>query len=191
MQGQLSDRFEKALQVAFRLHREQTRKDSHVPYLAHLLAVCATVMEHTENEDLMIAALLHDAAEDQGGDATLDEIRKAFGDSVADLVKACSDTLSTPKPPWKPRKQAYLEKIARASDQVLLITLADKIHNARSIERDYRRLGDRVWDRFNGGKSGTLWYYQSLAEILEDSPYPVLSGEFTRLVASIQSLANF
>lgn len=190
MPNNLSDRFLKAFSLAFTLHREQRRKGSQTPYIAHLLAVTELVLDNGGTEDQAIAALLHDAVEDQGGLETLNQIRDEFGDYVADLVDGCTDSYIHPKEDWKPRKVAYLEKLKTSSDDVLLISLADKVHNARSILRDLHRTGESTWDKFKGKKSGTLWYYQSLTKVFDDAPYPTLKNELINLVDEIQTLAN-
>ncbi|RLD08959.1 MAG: phosphohydrolase [Chloroflexota bacterium] len=190
MPNNLSDRFLKAFSIASTLHGNQLRKASQIPYIAHLLAVAALVLENGGTEDQAIAALLHDAVEDQGGLDTLNQIRDEFGDYVADLVDGCTDSYTQPKEEWKPRKLAYLEKLKNASDDVLLISLADKVHNARSILRDLHITGENTWDKFKGKKSGTLWYYQSLAKTFDDAPYPILKNELRNLVDEIQTLAN-
>ncbi len=186
----LSERFLDAFAMAYRLHNNQTRKGSDTPYIAHLMAVSALVLENGGNENQAIAALLHDAVEDQGGWDTLKDIKDKFGDEVADLVDGCTDAYTHPKPPWKERKAAYLEKLQTAPDSVVLISLADKVHNARSILHDLQRLGDSIWDKFNGGKAGTLWYYQSLANIYDSAPFPQLKQELRYLVEEIITLAN-
>jgi (p)ppGpp synthase/HD superfamily hydrolase len=112
-----------------------------------------------------IAALLHDATEDQGAQATLDEIRRRFGDEVAGIVADCTDAWVEPKPPWRARKEAYLEALPHKPPSSLLISLADKVDNAEAILADYRVLGDDLWGRFKGGRNGTIWYYRSLNEI--------------------------
>ena len=190
MPNNLSDRILKAFSLAFTLHREQRRKASQTPYIAHLLAVAALVLENGGTEDQAIAALLHDAVEDQGGLETLNKIREEFGGDVAELVDGCTDSYTHPKEDWGPRKNAYLEKLKTASDDVLLISLADKVHNARSILLDLHITGESTWDKFKGKKSGTLKYYQSLAKIFDDAPYPILKNELRNLVDEIQTLAN-
>lgn len=161
----LSDRFSDALAYAANLHREQVRKANGTPYIAHLLAVTSLVLEAGGDEDQAIAALLHDAVEDQGGRKRLEEIRSRYGQQVARIVEGCTDSFETPKPDWRLRKEAYLKHLPVAGDDVLLVSLADKLHNARSIVRDLRSQGDDVWSRFKGGRDGTLWYYRSLAEL--------------------------
>ena len=190
MPTQLTDRFLRAFSKAFTLHGEQLRKSSQTPYIAHLLSVTALVFENGGSEDQAIAALLHDAVEDAGGIDTLNEIREEFGDSIANLVDGCTDSYTQPKADWKPRKVAYLEKIENASDDIKLISLADKVHNARSILLDLHLAGETTWDKFKGKKTGTLWYYQSLAKIFDDAPYPSLKNELRNLVDEIHILAN-
>ena len=163
----LGPRFDQALLYASELHRNQVRKGTDIPYIAHLLSVTALVLEDGGSEDEAIAALLHDAVEDQGGQATLAEIRRRFGEQVAAWVMELSDTDTIPKPPWQERKDDYLEHLANASPEVLRISLADKLHNAHSLLDDLRLVGNETWDRFNGGKTGTLWYYRSLADLFQ------------------------
>jgi (p)ppGpp synthase/HD superfamily hydrolase len=182
MKPLLSDRFQAAFVLALEKHKNQKRKGSGTPYFAHLMSVCALVLENGGSEDQAIAALLHDAPEDQGGMAVLEEIREAFGEDVARIVDGCTDTYLKPKPDWMPRKQAYLDKLKTASEDILLVSLADKVHNARCIVRDIKLYGDEIWSEFNGGKEGTIWYYRELAEILDNSPYPALSSELRNMV---------
>ena len=148
----LTWRFDTALQFASVLHPEQSRKGGHIPYIAHLMSVCALVLEAGGNEDQAIAALLHDAVEDRGGRSTLETIRQMFGDRVANAVESCSDSMATnpdKKLPWRERKVKYLEHLRTASGDALLVSAADKLHNARAILSDYRKLGDDLWLRFN------------------------------------------
>jgi (p)ppGpp synthase/HD superfamily hydrolase len=162
----LSTRFEEALVFATRLHANQTRKGTTTPYIAHLLAVTAIVLEHGGNEDEAIAALLHDSIEDQGGATTREEIRRRFGNAIVEIVDGCTDSDVMPKPPWRTRKEAYLAHISKAPAPVRLVSAADKLHNARAILEDYHILGEALWKRFNGGKDGTLWYYRSAVDAL-------------------------
>ncbi len=185
----LGERFDRALAMASDLHRAQTRKDSGTPYIAHLLAVTALAIENGADEDQSIAALLHDAVEDQGGLPTLERIRAAFGSRVADLVLGLTDAVVTPKPPWRQRKETYLAHLAKAPADLLLISLCDKVHNARSIVEDHALVGARLWQRFTGGREGTLWYYQSLATIFRARGPARLATELTELAARMQSLA--
>jgi (p)ppGpp synthase/HD superfamily hydrolase len=186
----LSERFEQAFRYAFELHRRQLRKGSRTPYLAHLMGVAALVIEDGGSEDEAIAALLHDAPEDQGGLLVLEQIRQRFGDHVAEIVDGCTDTYETPKPPWRARKQRYLEHLRRAKPEVQRVSLADKLHNARSILSDLRGSGDGLWTRFNGGKEGTLWYYRALLEVFRESgPSPMLIA-FEEIVSKIEILSK-
>lgn len=182
----LSSRFDSALAYASELHRLQLRKGSDTPYIAHLLSVCALVIEHGGTEDQAIAALLHDAVEDQGGEPTLIEIRSRYGDAVAQIVADCTDAWTVPKPPWRERKEAYLRALPNKPAASLFVSLADKVYNADAILRDYRAIGDAIWDRFaGGGRDGTIWYYQSLSAVFADAfPGPLaerlsaLAGQF-------------
>jgi (p)ppGpp synthase/HD superfamily hydrolase len=185
----LSARFEDALSFAARLHRDQVRKGTRIPYVSHLLGVTGIVLEHGGNEDEAIAAMLHDAVEDQGGAATLQTIRERYGDAVAAIVEGCTDSDVVPKPPWRPRKEAYISHVDAASPSVRLVSAADKLHNARTILADYRRHGDVVWDRFSGGKEGTLWYYRSLVEAFRAHGVTPLMDELDRVVSEIERLA--
>ena len=142
------------------------------------------VIEHGGNEDQAIAALLHDAAEDQGGAETLDDIRKRFGDAVAEIVADCTDAWTEPKPDWRPRKEAYLAKLPAKPTPSLLVSLADKTHNAEAILFDYRVLGDPLWQRFNGGAEGTRWYYSALADVFSQALPGRLSDRLLRAVAA-------
>jgi (p)ppGpp synthase/HD superfamily hydrolase len=163
----LGPRFSSALTLAADLHRNQVRKGTETPYMAHLLAVTALVLEHGGDEDAAIAALLHDAVEDAGGQATLRRIRLLFGDSVAEVVMECSDADVTPKPPWHDRKRAYIRSISHKSERALLVSMADKVHNARAIVADHEEHGDALWDRFNASPEDIVWYYSSLAEAFQ------------------------
>jgi (p)ppGpp synthase/HD superfamily hydrolase len=167
----LNDRFDRALLYATHVHGGQLRKGTSVPYIAHLLAVAATVLEYDGSEDMAIAALLHDAVEDQGGEPRLSDIRNRFGDRVADIVRSCSDSVVNAsagqhKEDWRLRKTRYVEHLGSADNDTLLVSLADKIHNARSILRDLRKpeVGEAVWSRFKSSKKDTLWHYRALAQ---------------------------
>ena len=183
-----TEKFEDALVYAAQLHRDQTRKGTGVPYVTHLLAVAAIVGESGGTEDEVISALLHDAPEDAGGEAQLAEIRARFGDGVANVVAGCTDTYERAKPPWRARKEAYLEHLAGAPPSVRLVSAADKLHNARAVLSDYRAVGEDLWDRFNGGREGTLWYYRAVAEALAgDGP---VADELGRVVAALERAAG-
>jgi (p)ppGpp synthase/HD superfamily hydrolase len=186
----LSARFEEALILAVRWHAGQVRKETTIPYIAHLLGVASLVLEQGADEDEAIAALLHDAVEDQGGTVALEEIRRRFGDGVAEIVAGCTDAWTTPKPPWRERKEAYIAHLCQASASVRLVSAADKLHNARAILADYRALGEALWSRFNGGKEGTLWYYRALVETLRATDSTPLVEELDRTVSEIERLAH-
>ena len=164
-----SERFEEALRYAARLHRAQMRKGTNIPYVTHLLAVAAIVGENGGTEDEVIAALLHDAIEDQGGAAAREEIRRRFGDAVVSIVDGTSDTQVVPKPPWPERKQNYVAHVRGASRSVRLVSAADKLHNARSILKDLRAEGEAAWRRFNAGREDQLWYYRELVDALREA----------------------
>ena len=185
----LGARFTEALVYGSQLHANQVRKGSGIPYVSHLLSVTALVLEDGGNEDEAIAALLHDAIEDQGGEATHLAIEEKFGDTVASIVKECSESTTIPKPPWKERKLASLEHLRHANPSVRRVMLADKLHNARSILADWHRYGDTVWSRFKGGKEGTLWYYNSIAEIVKQTKDSFLAAEIIRVVEKLPSVS--
>jgi (p)ppGpp synthase/HD superfamily hydrolase len=182
------EKFERALTYASRLHRDQVRKGTSTPYITHLLAVASLVGENGGTEDEVVAALLHDAPEDQGGEARLRDIRAQFGDRVAEIVDGCTDTYETPKPPWRERKERYLAHLADTSESVRLVSSADKLHNARTVLSDYRLLGEDLWTRFNGKKGGTLWYYRAIVGTLRgDGP---IVEELDRVVTELESISG-
>ena len=160
----ITDRYNEALSYAETLHRSQFRKGTSIPYISHLMTVSALVLEHGGDEDQAIAGLLHDAVEDQGGETTLANIKTRFGGSVAAIVVDCTDSWEEPKPEWRPRKEAYIEGLFKKPQASLLVSLADKTHNAEAILNDYHEIGDDIWARFTGGKDGTHWYYQALRD---------------------------
>jgi (p)ppGpp synthase/HD superfamily hydrolase len=179
----LSDRFDRALCYASMAHAGQVRKGTDRPYVGHLLAVTAIALEHGADEDEAIGALLHDAVEDSGGQARLDDIRAQFGDRVARIVEGCTDTDVTPKPPWLARKQEYIAHLRNETDRsVLLVSAADKLANSRAILNDYLETGDNVWERFSGKRDGTLWYYRELSAILGEKLDSPLARELARVV---------
>jgi (p)ppGpp synthase/HD superfamily hydrolase len=164
----LTDRFDRALNLANDHHRAQLRKGTQIPYVSHLLGVTSLVLEMGGGEDEAIAALLHDAVEDGGGEPMLVRIRTEFGDDVARIVRANSDTIAEPKPPWLQRKQAYVASIATKQPDELRVSLADKLHNTRAILRDFRTHGNVVWERFSAGERGVRWYYRAMHEALSE-----------------------
>ena len=183
----LGPRFEEALGYALRVHGGQTRKGTSIPYMAHLLGVTALVLEDGGNEDEAVAALLHDAVEDQGGTERLGDIRRRFGERVAEIVLSCSQTLDEPRPSWKERKQRYLDHLRELSDDgKLRVSLADKLHNSRAMVADHRRLGDELFTRFNAPKEDQCWYYEHLVEVFTASPFR--SGMISSLAQAVAEL---
>lgn len=185
----LTSRFVDAVGYAVGLHLNQVRKGSGVPYAGHLLGVCSLVLEAGGSEDEAIAALLHDAGEDRGGEAQLVEIRGRFGENVAGIVRGCSDSLLPNKPDWKIRKEGYLEHLDGQPQSMLLVSLADKLFNARAILRDYRSVGEVLWKRFSAGRDGFLWYYRSLSDSLTRIvPGNPMTGELAQVVGELERL---
>jgi len=191
----LTARFGLAVAFANQLHRRQPRKGSSIPYMSHLLGVASLALEHGANEDEAIAAVLHDAVEDQGGEPTLETICRTFGEKVAGIVDECTDAVVIPKPAWEPRKRAYIAGLAKASKGALLVSAADKLHNVRSMLGDYREVGEALWPRFKGGKDGTLWYYSALIKAYRKTKAPVrppkaLISELERTLRELKRLAR-
>jgi (p)ppGpp synthase/HD superfamily hydrolase len=186
----LTPQFETALLDATRLHATQVRKGTTIPYVAHLLGVCSIVLEYGGDEAQAIAALLHDAVEDQGGASVLAYIRATYGAEVARLVEGCTDADVIPKPPWRARKEAYIAHLPHTDERLRLVSAADKLYNARAILRDYRTLGEGLWARFNGGRDGTLWYYRALAAAFVALGPFELAAELNRVVTELEALAK-
>lgn len=169
-----SKRIEEAFALAHSLHKDQTRKGSAIPYISHLMAVASIVGEFGGDEDQAIAALLHDAVEDQGGRETLRRIAQTFGDRIAAYVEGCSDAFTDPKPPWQERKEAFIDSMKQAPADLRLIVAADKLHNIRSMTSDLRTLGPPLWERFTKGRQGTLWYHDTIVSVLtKDWDHPL------------------
>lgn len=175
----LGPRFLRAFQFAAEKHAGQTRKASTIPYLAHLMGVASLVLEAGGDEDVAIAALLHDVVEDCGGAPMLKEVRRRFGARVAKVVDGCTDCDTYPKPPWRERKENYLWHLKKADGDTRLVSAADKLNNVRSILADYREVGESIWSRFNGGRDGTLWYYRALLQ-------EFLRGESNRVIRELK-----
>ncbi len=186
----LSSRFDEALAFAVDLHREQPRKGTGVPYVSHLLSVAALVLEHGGTEDQAIAALLHDAVEDQGGRPTAERIRERFGDLVAEIVDGCTDTDVSPKPPWRLRKEAYVARVRNEPAHVRLVSAADKLHNARTMVTDLRIHGPALWERFNAGRDETLWYLESLVAAFREAGTTPIVEELARTVAELRLVSG-
>jgi len=188
----LSERFERALIYATVIHAGQLRKATNTPYISHLLGVASSALEFGASESEAIGALLHDAGEDAGGAGRIQDIRIRFGEEVAAIVEGCTDTVQTPKPPWRKRKEDYIAHLGSADLSTLLVSASDKLHNARSILRDLRQHGDEVWSRFNGGKDGSLWYYRALVSEFRkhrDSNSELID-ELDRVVSEIEKLTH-
>jgi (p)ppGpp synthase/HD superfamily hydrolase len=185
----LTGRFERALVFATRLHRDQRRKGSGVPYVSHILAVCELTLEYGGDEDEAIAALLHDAIEDQGGAVARAEILKKFGARVTEIVDGCTDTDESPKPAWRARKENYIRHVEVASASVRLVSACDKLHNARSLLMDYRVFGEDLWSRFTGRRDGTLWYYRAMVNALRSAGSSPVVEELDRVVSELERLA--
>lgn len=185
-----TERFDRGLLLASEVHRKHLRKGTSIPYVTHVLAVASLVGVHGGDEDQVIAALLHDAIED--GIKDFPDIRERidseFGERVLRIVNACTDADTDPKPPWRERKEAYLDHLKNDPDSGhLLVSLSDKVHNAQSIVMDLRVVGDKLWERFNSPREQTLWYYQSLNEVFQDRTPSPLADELSRLVASMSN----
>jgi (p)ppGpp synthase/HD superfamily hydrolase len=189
----LGPRFREALVLAAELHADQVRKKTDAPYVSHLLAVTAIALEHGATEDEAIAALLHDAVEDQGGLPTLELIRQKFGDGVAEIVAGCTDSTEIDpnrKPPWRERKEKYIAHLEHASPSVLLVSASDKLHNARSIVAECRQHGHACFEKFKGGREGTRWYYRALVNAFRARGHSALIDELDRTVSELESLAT-
>lgn len=196
------DRFTDALVCATQWHAGQRRKGTTIPYIAHLLGVASLALEAGADEDLAIAALLHDAVEDAGdqqqADRRAEEIRVRFRPRVLDAVLGCTDAGPAEKAAeaarapedrraaWRARKERYIHHLRSASPDVRLVSAADKLHNARAVVADLRTLGDALWTRFNGGKEGTLWYYRALADAFAELGPAALAGELGRVAAEME-----
>jgi (p)ppGpp synthase/HD superfamily hydrolase len=187
-QRRLGPRFLRAFLFAADKHKFQTRKASAVPYIGHLMGVASLVLEAGGDEDLAIAALLHDVVEDCGGKAMQKEVQRRFGTRVAKVVDGCTDADTDPKPPWRERKENYIRHLKHADADTRLVSAADKLNNVRSILSDYRASGESIWSRFNGGREGTLWYYRTLRdEFLRRQPNRI-TRDLEQAVNELESL---
>ena len=184
----LGPRFLKAFLFAAEQHAGQARKTTTIPYIAHLMGVTSLVLEAGGDEDLAIAALLHDVVEDCGGAPMLKEVQRRFGRRVAKIVDACTDADTYPKPPWRERKEKYLRHLKTADAGTRLVSAADKLNNIRSILSDYREIGESVWSRFNGGREGTLWYYHTLRDIFLQRRPNRITRDFELAVTELDAL---
>ena len=174
---------------ALAIHADQVRKGAGTPYVAHLLGVASLVLEHGGDEDQAVAGLLHDAIEDVGVEQEA-IIRQRFGPRVAAIVRACTDADTTPKPPWRARKEAYVAHLDHAGPDALLVSACDKLHNARAILTDLRALGPAMFDRFTGGMDGTLWYYRALADAFLRLLRNPLASDLADAVTAMERLAG-
>jgi (p)ppGpp synthase/HD superfamily hydrolase len=186
----LGPRFLRAFEFAAKKHAGQTRKASTIPYIAHLMGVASLVLEFGGDEDMAIAALLHDVVEDCGGLPMLKEVKRKFGSRVAKIVDGCTDSYGEPKAPWQERKETYLFHLQEADAGTRLVSAADKLNNVRSIISDYRVVGESVWERFNGGREGTLWYYRALEKEFRKGEPNRLMNEFGLAVLELETLAE-
>ena len=188
-------RFRHALVWAAELHEDQKRKGGSIPYVAHLIGVAAIVLEHGGDEDQAIGALLHDALEDQAHRMAPGEIRDRFGERVEAIVVACTDgdaQAQRDRDPvrWRIRKQLYIDDVAAKPAEALLVSMADKLYNARAILEDFREIGETLWPRFTAGREGTLWYYRSLLTAFKPRAEGRLWHELERTVTAIEKLAG-
>jgi (p)ppGpp synthase/HD superfamily hydrolase len=186
----LGPRFLRAFEFAAEKHAGQTRKASTIPYIAHLMGVASLALEFGGDEDLAIAALLHDVVEDCGGAPMLKEVRRRFGKRVAKVVDGCTDADTLPKPPWQERKERYIRHLKDADAETRLVSAADKLNNVRSILADYREVGEAIWERFNGGRAGTLWYYRALLDEFRRGKPNRLIREFDLAVKELEEMTQ-
>jgi (p)ppGpp synthase/HD superfamily hydrolase len=185
-----SKRFISALEYTAKIHAKQIRKRTERPYIGHLLGVASIVIEYGGDEDMAIAALLHDAVEDQGGLPRLREIQRKFGKRVAHIVDGCTDAYAEPKSPWLERKRAYIARVGGESADVRLVSAADKLSNARETLYEVRVYGESVYERFAGKKLGTLWYYRELLKVFRQVGTSPLIEELDRVVTELERLSN-
>jgi len=185
-----SERFTKAFAYAARLHARQTRKGTNKPYIGHLMSVASIVIAYGGDEEMAIAALLHDVVEDAGGEKRLREIRNKFGKRVARIVDGCTDTYKDPKPPWLQRKKDYIARVAGEAEDTRKVSAADKLSNVRDILEDVRAGGVKAFERFTGKKEGTLWYYRTLVQVFREAGTNPLVEELDRVVTELEKAAN-
>jgi (p)ppGpp synthase/HD superfamily hydrolase len=186
----LGPRFRQAFLFAVDQHAGQTRKASTIPYIAHLMGVASLALEFGGDEDMAIAALLHDVVEDCGGAPMLREVKRRFGSRVAKIVNGCTDSYGEPKPPWRERKESYIRHLQSADAETRLVSAADKLNNVRSILSDYREIGESIWARFNGGRDGTVWYYRALRDEFRRGKPHGLIREFELAVRDLEAKAK-
>jgi (p)ppGpp synthase/HD superfamily hydrolase len=182
----LSGRLDEAFRYAHEAHAAQTRKGTNAPYISHLMGVSSIVLDDGGSEDEAIAALLHDAAEDQGGRERLEDIRSRFGEAVARIVADCTDSWDTPKLPWAERKRAYVQHARKLPAPSLRVSAADKVHNTYAILRDLRNSGESVWSRFSATPDDVMAYYGELVRAYRESGGGRLVDELDRIVRGIR-----
>ena len=185
-------KYKKALDFAYRIHFDQNRTKTKIPYFTHLVSVSNHVIEDGGTTDEAIGGLLHDAVEDQGGLKTLKKIRKLFGNKVAQIVNECSDTIVVPKPPWLTRKKKYLSDIKKKSQSSMFVSLCDKLHNGSSIVNDYKRKGKEVWTRFSATPKQVAWYYEGLYKEFSKhlKGHKVLKDNYLMVVKEIKRISK-
>ena len=185
-------KYKKALDFAYKLHFDQNRKKTKIPYFTHLVSVSNLVIEGEGTTDEAIGGLLHDAVEDQGGLKTLKKIRKLFGNKVAQIVNECSDTIVVPKPPWLTRKKKYLSDIKKKSQSSMFVSLCDKLHNGTSIVNDYKRKGKKIWTRFTAKPKQVAWYYEGLYKEFSKhlKGHKVLKDNYLGVVKEIKKISS-
>jgi (p)ppGpp synthase/HD superfamily hydrolase len=186
----LGPRLQQAFRYAAQKHAGQTRKKTPVPYLSHLMAVASLALEAGGDEDLAIAALLHDVVEDCGGMPRLREIQRKFGVRVARIVEGCTDSFTDPKPPWLERKKAYLSNLKNEDRETRLVSACDKLHNVRTVLADYRQQGESVWERFQGKRDGTLWYYRAISDEFQRRGRNSITRELEIAVRELETAAG-
>ncbi len=186
MSETLTNKLDRAFGYAHEVHDGQFKKGTSVPYLGHLMGVSSIVLGDGGSEDEAVAALLHDAAEDHGGRARLDDIRSRFGDDVARIVEDCTDSWDTPKPSWLARKQAYIQRARTLPSPSLRVSIADKVHNTYGLLRDLRNIGEKVWERYDVSADDVLAYYESLVRAYREAGGGRLVDELERIVRGIQ-----
>ena len=193
----LTSRFTLAIDYARQVHATY-RKGTSVPYMAHLMGVASLVMGETGHvsfpvtEEMVIGALLHDAVEDEGGLPRLRDIEANFGKEVATIVKGCTDSFeedANKKQEWEQRKASYIERLKKEPQGVLLVSVADKLYNARAILQDYRDVAGEIWKRFKRGRSEQLWYFRELLTVYEGSGSNRLVEELRRVVGELAELS--
>ena len=185
-------KYKKALDFAYKIHFDQNRKKTKIPYFTHLVSVSNHVIEDGGTTDEAIGGLLHDAVEDQGGLKTLIKIRKLFGNNVAKIVAECSDTVVVPKPPWLVRKKKYISDIKKKGQSSMFVSLCDKLHNGTCIVNDYKREGKKVWTRFkNASPKQVAWYYEGLYKEFSKhlKGHKVLKGNYLTVVKEIKKVS--